>query len=133
MSGTSEPSLDDQSTLISLEARGKSGVQSSNESTETTEVVRVRTAQACSFCQKKKAKCDGQRPQCQTCRRLNRHCVYTGSKRDRRQQQLQSLQRKAQIYQALLGEIMSQTTVHENVSIGNIVKVCYWKYIQPEP
>lgn len=125
MSGPSESSLNGPLNLTSLEAQGKSGVQPSNEPTETTELIRVRTTQACTSCREKRAKCDGQRPQCQTCRRLNRHCTYTGSKRDKQQQQLQSLQRKAQIYQALLGEIISQTSVHENVSIGNIVKVCY--------
>jgi hypothetical protein len=33
------------------------------------------------------------------------------------------LQRKAKVYEALLGEIIAQATINERVSVNNIIKV----------
>lgn len=87
------------------------------------ELNHLRTPQACSACRRKKAKCDGQRPKCGNCQRLNRACIFTGFKKDHQRMQLQSLQQKAQSYEGLLGEIISQATVQENISIQNVFKV----------
>ncbi|KAJ6071108.1 hypothetical protein N7499_009122 [Penicillium canescens] len=81
-----------------------------------------RTTSACSACREKKAKCDGQRPRCLNCIQLDRVCTYTGSKRDNQKLQLHSLQRKIEVYEALLGEIIAQATINERVSVNNIIK-----------
>jgi hypothetical protein len=82
-----------------------------------------RTISACSACREKKAKCDGQHPRCLNCVQLDRVCTYTGSKRDNQKLQLDSLQRKAEVYEALLDEIIAQATINERVSVNNIIKV----------
>ena len=83
----------------------------------------VRTTSACSACREKKAKCDGQHPRCLNCIQLDRVCTYTVSKRDNQKLQLYSLQRKVEVYEALLGEIIAQATINERVSVNNIIKV----------
>jgi hypothetical protein len=120
MSDSSDPSSNSQPSLTPLEGAKVAIPRLSNEPSETNY---VRTQQACVSCRTKKAKCDGQRPKCRTCQRLNRDCTYTASKRDKQHMQLQSLQQKAQIYESLLDEITSQATIHENISIENVFKV----------
>jgi hypothetical protein len=56
---------------------------------------------------------------------MNRVCAYTTPKRDKQRLQLQSLQQKAQLYEALLGDIISEATMHANISINDIFKVCH--------
>ncbi|OQD83155.1 hypothetical protein PENANT_c018G04386 [Penicillium antarcticum] len=89
---------------------------------ELPEINPFRTISACSSCREKKAKCDGGRPRCQNCTRLDRACTYTGSKRDNQKLQLVSLQRKVEVYEELLGEIISQAKINQNVSVKNIIK-----------
>lgn len=96
---------------------------------EPTEANRLRTIQACGSCRAKKAKCDGRRPKCATCQRLNRVCTYTGSKREKQRLQLQNLQKKAQLYETLLAEIIPQAALRENTSVENVFKVG----LQPDP
>jgi hypothetical protein len=57
------------------------------------------------------------------CIHLDRVCTYTVSKRDNQKLQLQSLQRKVEVYEALLGEILAQATINERISVNNIIKV----------
>ena len=116
-------SSDNRSSLILRE--NETEIATSRSPDEPPEANRLRVAQACVPCREKKAKCDGRRPKCSTCQRLNRACAYTGSKRDKQRLQLQNLERKAHIYETLLGEVIPQVALHENVSIENILKVGY--------
>lgn len=95
---------------------------------EAPEINPYRTISACSACREKKSKCNGRRPRCLNCIRLDRVCAYTGSKRDHQKLQLVSLQRKVEVYEELLGEIISQANTNQKVSINNIIKVCHHLY-----
>lgn len=119
MSGTSEGS---NSPNTPLEG-GNAKVAIPRLPNETAGLSPLRTPQACTACRVRKAKCDGRRPKCQTCQRLNRVCTYTGSKRDNQRLQLQSLQQKSELYEQLLGDIIAKATVNENISIQNVFKV----------
>jgi hypothetical protein len=57
------------------------------------------------------------------CIQLDRVCTYTRSKRDNQKLQFHSLQRKVEVYEALLGEILAQTTIKERISVNDIIKV----------
>jgi hypothetical protein len=123
MSGSLDPS-DSQSSLSSLtSSEGTGKVAVPRLSNGPGEKNYVRTPSACVICRAKKAKCDGERPRCRTCQRMDRICTYTTSKRATQRLQLQSLQQKAQLYEVLLGDIISQGTIRENISIENIIKV----------
>jgi hypothetical protein len=126
VSGSSDVSSDSQSSLTPL-AGGKIAIPRLSD--RPGELRSLRTTRACVPCHEKKAKCNGQQPKCRTCQRMNRVCTYAASKRDTQRLKLRSLQQKAQVYETLLGEIISQATIHENISIENVVKVCH----QPRP
>lgn len=121
--GDTSASSSDQLSLTRQGNEGNIGIPRAPNG--PNEANRLRIVQACVACRERKAKCDGNRPKCATCKRLNRVCAYTGSKRDKQRLQLQSLQRKAHIYEELLGEIIPQVAVHENISIENVFKVCH--------
>ncbi|GCB24367.1 uncharacterized transcriptional regulatory protein C3C7.04 [Aspergillus awamori] len=66
---------------------------------------RRRTARACEPCRQHKTKCDGNKPVCTQCLRLNMRCKYSDTKRVRDQKKLGLLTRKVVRYENLLEEI----------------------------
>ncbi|KAF9914799.1 hypothetical protein BX616_007536 [Lobosporangium transversale] len=71
---------------------------------ETTPVKRKRLTQACDPCRKKKIKCDGVKPSCANCTKLNANCTYLPSmkKRGPRQGYIELLEKRLDKMEKLL-------------------------------
>ncbi|KAL4811064.1 hypothetical protein BDV18DRAFT_155674 [Aspergillus unguis] len=69
-----------------------------------------RTQRACTFCQKKKTKCDGRKPKCGFCVRSGVPCVYGTSKRENNQLHVRTLEQKLGAYESLLRDLVSRST-----------------------
>ncbi|KAL4996014.1 hypothetical protein BDV10DRAFT_173252 [Aspergillus recurvatus] len=82
----------------------------------------TRSSRACANCQKKKTKCDGQKPTCSFCLRLGAACTYTKSKRESQQLQVQSLEKRLIAYESLLREIVSQSSQGNRQSIHDAIR-----------
>ncbi|GAN00650.1 conserved hypothetical protein [Mucor ambiguus] len=77
---------------------------------------RKRLTQACELCRRKKIKCDGGKPTCGNCTRLNSACTYSSSnkKRGPRQGYIEMLeQRLAKMEQILLSDSAANATPQE--------------------
>ncbi|KAG9070617.1 hypothetical protein KI688_008155 [Linnemannia hyalina] len=78
--------------------------QDHNGSDEATPVKRKRLTQACDPCRKKKIKCDGIKPSCANCLKLNGNCTYLPSmkKRGPRQGYIELLEKRLDKMEQLL-------------------------------
>ncbi|KAI9480780.1 MAG: hypothetical protein EXX96DRAFT_564130 [Benjaminiella poitrasii] len=94
---------------------------SSSSNVGGNEHKRKRLTQACELCRRKKIKCDGSKPACNNCKRLNNTCTYSSSskKRGPRQGYIEMLeQRLAKMEQILL----SDSGDSSNNIISNLAK-----------
>ncbi|GAA85248.1 C6 transcription factor [Aspergillus luchuensis IFO 4308] len=82
-----------------------------------------RTPRACVACRARKTKCDGRKPVCRQCRRLDLVCNYAGSKRERQQLELESVRNKVVAYESLLSDIITDTQQTGASSIEDILNV----------
>ncbi|GKZ76879.1 hypothetical protein AnigIFM56816_008984 [Aspergillus niger] len=80
-----------------------------------------RTPRACVACRARKTKCDGRKPVCRQCHRLDLVCNYAGSKRERQQLELESVRKKVVAYESLLSDIITDTQQTGASSIGDIL------------
>ncbi|CEP14954.1 hypothetical protein [Parasitella parasitica] len=89
----------------------------STDNTRENENKRKRLTQACELCRRKKIKCDGGKPTCGNCVRLNNTCTYSSSnkKRGPRQGYIEMLeQRLAKMEQILLSDSKKTESNAEN-------------------
>ncbi|CUM67408.1 uncharacterized protein PRCAT00005102001 [Priceomyces carsonii] len=69
---------------------------------------RKRVRQACYFCRSKKSKCDGAQPTCSSCRKEGTKCTYPPiKKRGLPTGRLQELEKKLQLYEGILGYLIT--------------------------
>ncbi|PYH48998.1 putative C6 transcription factor [Aspergillus saccharolyticus JOP 1030-1] len=80
-----------------------------------------RTARACVACRARKTKCDGRKPVCRQCSRLDLDCNYAGSKRERQQLELNSVRSRVTAYESLLREIISESNRRDIRPIEEII------------
>lgn len=84
-------------------------------------VKRKRVTQACDYCRKKKAKCDGAHPVCSSCKACGAICVYPVSKkRGLRTGYLNQLERRNALFQTILGGIVGLQT-KDGITIESII------------
>ncbi|RAL06100.1 putative C6 transcription factor [Aspergillus ibericus CBS 121593] len=88
-----------------------------------------RTARACVACRARKTKCDGRKPVCRQCRRLELVCNYAGSKRERQQLELESVRTKVASYESLLRDIVAESSRQGASAIGDLID----KHFQASP
>jgi hypothetical protein len=67
---------------------------------------RQRVARACDACRQIKLRCNGQRPACEYCSAIGSPCLYSASKREARQIDLQRLEERVQDYESVLGDVL---------------------------
>ncbi|PWY90946.1 hypothetical protein BO70DRAFT_283616 [Aspergillus heteromorphus CBS 117.55] len=79
-----------------------------------------RTARACVACRTRKTKCDGHRPVCRQCHRLNFTCSYAGSKRERQQLELESARTRIASYESLLRDVLAESSRQRIASFETI-------------
>ncbi|PWY96555.1 hypothetical protein BO94DRAFT_561983 [Aspergillus sclerotioniger CBS 115572] len=88
-----------------------------------------RTARACVACRARKTKCDGRKPVCRQCRRLELVCNYAGSKRERQQLELESVRTKVASYESLLRDILAESSRQGTSAIEDLID----KHFQASP
>ncbi|RAL10288.1 putative C6 transcription factor [Aspergillus homomorphus CBS 101889] len=88
-----------------------------------------RTARACAACRTRKTKCDGRKPVCRQCSRLDLDCYYAGSKRERQQLELDTVRFRATAYETLLRDIISESNRMDIKPIEEIIS----KHFQGNP
>ncbi|PYH97100.1 Zn(II)2Cys6 transcription factor [Aspergillus ellipticus CBS 707.79] len=88
-----------------------------------------RTPRACVTCRTRKTKCDGHKPVCQQCRRLNFVCSYAGSKRERQQWELESARAKISSYESLLRDVLTESSRQGTSALDDIID----KHFQTSP
>ncbi|RHZ68422.1 hypothetical protein CDV55_104398 [Aspergillus turcosus] len=75
----------------------------------STPIGHQRTTRACQPCRERKTKCDGSKPICKQCRRLNIACTYSSSKRERQQLEIECARLKIKVYESLLRQIYEES------------------------
>ncbi|KAI9329595.1 hypothetical protein BD770DRAFT_334004, partial [Pilaira anomala] len=58
-------------------------MSSTTNTTRDLDNKRKRLTQACELCRRKKIRCDGSKPTCGNCTRLNNECTYSTSSKKR--------------------------------------------------